>query len=275
MAATDPNPNLEVPEPERLREALRPYARETEFIPPSVDQAILRAARERLAGRRPGPARAAGGWRVWAEPPWVRWAAAGVGLALLLVAAWLNSAGRSSPRQMAARGLDLNGDGVVNILDALILARRIESSNARDSRNDLNGDGRVDQKDVDLLVSRLVSLENMPKGKNAQWGHEPEVGGAGSPLPSANAPTRSGAHGVPRPTSHGSWESLHDPVFARWDHEPGRAGPLGRPCGWGSAGASPYRASGAPSGRALPWQLDGSWSGLARFDARSPEADTL
>jgi ankyrin repeat protein len=30
--------------------------------------------------------------------------------------------------------------------------------------------------------------------------HEPEVGGAGSPLPAANAPLRSGAHGVTRPT---------------------------------------------------------------------------
>jgi hypothetical protein len=215
MAATDPNPNLDVPEPERLREALRPYARETEFIPPAVDQAILRAARERLAERRPGPTRAASWWRVWTQPLWVRWAAAGVGLALLLAAAWMNSAGRSSPRQMAAGGLDLNGDGAVDILDALILARRIESTHIRNPLYDLNGDGRVDQKDVDLLVSQLVSLDKMSKGKNTHWSHEPQVGRAGSPLPAAIAPTRSGAHGVARPTSRGSCEAL-----ARLDARP-------------------------------------------------------
>lgn len=49
---------------------------------------------------------------------------------------------------------DFNGDGLVDIIDALMLARDIDGGQGRD----LNADGRIDRTDIDHLAARAVKL---------------------------------------------------------------------------------------------------------------------
>lgn len=53
---------------------------------------------------------------------------------------------------------DVNGDGRVNILDAFVLAKALETDGERDGEWDLSGDGRVDGADVELLARAAVSV---------------------------------------------------------------------------------------------------------------------
>jgi hypothetical protein len=54
---------------------------------------------------------------------------------------------------------DANGDGRVDIRDALALARRIESGTVLPTtRDDVNGDRVIDRKDVDAIAIMAVSL---------------------------------------------------------------------------------------------------------------------
>jgi hypothetical protein len=55
-----------------------------------------------------------------------------------------------------AQAADINQDGRVDILDAYILAQKIQRHEALDPAWDLNGDGVVDQKDVDLIAGIAV-----------------------------------------------------------------------------------------------------------------------
>ena len=52
---------------------------------------------------------------------------------------------------------DVNGDGVVDIRDALLLARKLDSGNAVSGR-DVNHDGITDRKDVDAIAMLAVRL---------------------------------------------------------------------------------------------------------------------
>jgi len=120
------------------------------FIPRAVDQAILSAARRHL-----GPA-------VCRRNAWfqtLRWAggfAAAAALALLAIAILEKAPSRSSTLSFA-RG-DVNHDGKVDILDAFIVAKRIQSGAPLSLDLDLNGDGRVDAADVALLSAQIVRL---------------------------------------------------------------------------------------------------------------------
>jgi hypothetical protein len=53
---------------------------------------------------------------------------------------------------------DINVDGVVDIRDALLLARRIEQKQTRPI-NDYNRDGVVDGRDVDAIALMAVKIE--------------------------------------------------------------------------------------------------------------------
>jgi Dockerin type I domain len=61
--------------------------------------------------------------------------------------------------RLAARNEDLNGDGVVDVLDAFALARELQQGQTPRPQLDLNGDGVVDERDVQILAARAVSLE--------------------------------------------------------------------------------------------------------------------
>jgi hypothetical protein len=52
---------------------------------------------------------------------------------------------------------DLNGDGKVDMLDALIEAERVKAGAGQGI--DFNGDGRVDSRDVDAIAMSAVRLE--------------------------------------------------------------------------------------------------------------------
>jgi hypothetical protein len=129
--------------PPKLAKALREtYAHRAE-VPPARERFILSAARARL-GQRPRHI--------------LRWTiglAAGVA-AVLTFTTWLHHP--APPKQPLARG-DLNADGAVNMVDALVLARHLAANDKTDPAWDLNHDGVIDQKDVDTLATAAVNLK--------------------------------------------------------------------------------------------------------------------
>jgi len=58
---------------------------------------------------------------------------------------------------------DINGDGRVDILDAYLLQRRIESTATFDARYDLTGDGKIDGHDVNHVAAFAVQLSGGPR----------------------------------------------------------------------------------------------------------------
>jgi hypothetical protein len=135
--------------PPRLAEALAALHKERLFVPPQVDEVILARAQAHLAGiaRRRARRRAL--------VPWMA-AAASVAAAAWVSQTLLHRQQPTPPGSVVARE-DVNGDGRVDILDAFVLARQIERTDAR--QPDLDGDGRVDKRDVDVVAARAVKLE--------------------------------------------------------------------------------------------------------------------
>lgn len=138
---------LEVP-PELIT-ALKRSSKSSIFIPPTLDERIVNAARRHLAPGRSSP------------PAWIfrlRWGFAVVALILILAVmpALLRKFGTPSQR-LAIRG-DVNHDGKVDILDAFALARELKSGTHLSLQLDINGDGVVDTRDVTALAARAVSL---------------------------------------------------------------------------------------------------------------------
>ena len=142
--------------PPALAGALRDAADRRVFVRGEVDQRILAEARAHLRGAarpRPSPRRS------------VRWWLPRVAVAAcLVIAVGILSREMGMPSRImnagepgaavAAEG-DVDGDGVVDIVDAYVLSKR-----ARDlaGRFDLNEDGAVDLRDAELLAMRVVEL---------------------------------------------------------------------------------------------------------------------
>ena len=134
--------------PARLVTALKELPARRVFVPPTLDEGVLRAAREHLVTPpRPGW----GGLRSWIT--WLALAASCLAVAMLI---YLTV--RKSPAQKASA--DLNHDGQVDILDAFQLERDLRADK-KAVGPDVNGDGVVDGKDVAALAARAVAL---PKG---------------------------------------------------------------------------------------------------------------
>jgi hypothetical protein len=57
---------------------------------------------------------------------------------------------------------DVNGDGVVDIRDALLLQQQIDRGNVK--AHDVNHDGLTDHADVDAIAQRAVRLPPMERG---------------------------------------------------------------------------------------------------------------
>ena len=55
---------------------------------------------------------------------------------------------------------DINGDGEVNVLDSLFLARKIDSQ-VFDASKDLNEDGRLDSEDLQIVRNAVVNLDGI------------------------------------------------------------------------------------------------------------------
>jgi hypothetical protein len=137
--------------PPRLVSALKRLPQEQMFVPPTVDEAILRAAQRHLQKAT--------------EPRWtwlrfLPWVAATAGIVLLATIPHLFKQRAPGPgREAAFAHEDFNHDGSVDILDAFALARQLKLDGPRDQRLDVNGDGVVDDRDVAALAARAVRLE--------------------------------------------------------------------------------------------------------------------
>jgi len=140
-----PNPEEDLGAPPRLQAALQALNKEQIFVPPQVDEAVLRAAREQLAKAHKRPV-----WRTLA--PWAAAAAA------LTLGVWLVRNQSPSASRNAFAPQDINHDGKVDILDAFALARQLEQGEKPNRQEDQNGDGVVDRRDVDAIAAQAVKL---------------------------------------------------------------------------------------------------------------------
>jgi hypothetical protein len=135
---------------EQLRNALRIVAQRHDLRSADDDAAMRTAIADHFANTQ----RNRRGYRrmiaVWS-------AAAVVALAGVIAVRFLNPQMRTAPSTVAAVPGDVDGNGRVDILDALRLARDIEAG--RTVNNDINSDGVVDGRDVDAIALRAVSLQ--------------------------------------------------------------------------------------------------------------------
>ena len=151
MNPSDPNPRRDGEEPKapaRLVAALKEPPSRRVFVPPSMDQSILAAARRHLTK----PSRARLSW----VPNWFVWPAfaAAIVVTIGLGYFWL----RHDDAVKFARE-DVNRDGCVDILDAFQLARETNSGAQPLAIHDLNNDGRVDRRDADFIAGQAVQLQ--------------------------------------------------------------------------------------------------------------------
>jgi len=130
--------------PPQLAQALREAYTHRSSIPAGVEDSILAQAHEKFARRR----------RLRLIARWGTGLAAGLAATIVLVV-WLH---HPKPVQNFAKG-DINRDGQVNMIDALVLAKHLATHDKSDQTWDVNGDGRIDQKDVDAIAAASVSLK--------------------------------------------------------------------------------------------------------------------
>ena len=141
------NDAKEIPALQKLTDALKRTQSATVFVPHTVDEAVLRAAREHLA-----PAKTPRRNPLMA---WLRWPA--LAAACLVACALVYRFTRPNPPSYARE--DVNHDGRVDILDALQLAQQVRSGQKPVPALDLNGDGVVDQRDAEVITTYAVKLE--------------------------------------------------------------------------------------------------------------------
>jgi hypothetical protein len=151
MDAGDMNTRRDGEEPEAppgLKAALKELPARRVFVPPTVDEAVLRAARKSLAPQ-PRPSLSwIPFWKVWPRL---------VAACLALLAGIYLVVNRNPSKDFARE--DVNRDGEVDVLDAFQLARELQGGRKPDATLDLNGDGRVDRQDIDLVAAQAVKLE--------------------------------------------------------------------------------------------------------------------
>ncbi len=143
--------------PPGLRSALRDLHRPRAALPPGFDKAVLAAARGQWARQRRH--------RLIIRLVPLTAAAAAIGLIVWLGGPWDGPAERGSTTP-AAHSLvsrtplkDINGDGRVDVLDAFMLARQVETGQVTGLRWDFNDDQVVDRRDVDAVALAAVRLD--------------------------------------------------------------------------------------------------------------------
>jgi len=126
-------------------------------VPAGREQAILSLAQQRAAvvaaqiERRRRPR--------WLRPLYIA-APLAAAASIMVFVTTVRSPQLSQPAASApaAAAADLNSDGKIDIVDALLLARDLKRQSAQQPQWDLNGDGRVDQADIDRIAQAAVSL---------------------------------------------------------------------------------------------------------------------
>lgn len=164
--------------PPELVSALKRLPQERLFVPPGVDAAVVRAAREHLAGGRSRKSQLRRGcftewlrlsvsWKVWLS-------ASAAMIVFVFVAYQLFSPGRgrtfgvgnpfasSRPTKETVQA-PLPGTASterrMDILDAFTLARQLKSGPVHEPRWDVNHDGIVDERDVRAIAVEVVRLD--------------------------------------------------------------------------------------------------------------------
>ena len=123
-------------------------------LPPEVDRAILNCARAQMMRRSR--------LRDWRPLLRVGWAAAAAIILLALLTPAIYQHFHPRPQvAVETRAIgDVNGDGIVDVRDALALAKKVEARTASFTRfDDVNGDKVVDQKDVDAVAMLAVRVD--------------------------------------------------------------------------------------------------------------------
>jgi hypothetical protein len=136
-------------EEKRIARALKEKAaRLSDRIPQDADRAVLAFIDERARSIREAP-------RKTRTVRYVAWAAAAALAAA--VGVWTLSGGRRLST-VPAVAEDIDRSGTVDILDAFLMARRLQQDTERPASWDLNRDGRVDGTDVDLVAQKAVAV---------------------------------------------------------------------------------------------------------------------
>jgi hypothetical protein len=119
-------------------------------VPEHVDRSVLQDARVYLSApsRRPRNSR----WIIGATGA----VAAAIALAVLLVRPDHARRQVASVQQQLAG--DVNRDGRVDVLDALILAHRLQGGQSPPAQADVNRDGKVDSHDVEAIALAAVHM---------------------------------------------------------------------------------------------------------------------
>lgn len=129
---------------DQLAEALRKAEeRRTLFVPPALDQTILKQAREHLTAEPRG--RPFGFWN---------WFALSTATALIVLMSFLFPRVKTPSVARA----DINRDGQVDILDAMALAKSLENSTATPTF-DQNDDGKLDDADIRAVALAAVRID--------------------------------------------------------------------------------------------------------------------
>lgn len=141
-----PPEDTQLQAPQELVEDLRALFGAEVAVPRAVDDAILALGRRYVARRR-------------RHIRGVRWAVGVAAAALLGLGLWPVARQAVWPRPAVTAREDIDRDGRVDILDAFLLARRVDGKQALDQDWDLDGNGVVDRSDVDKVAMAAVRLD--------------------------------------------------------------------------------------------------------------------
>ena len=144
---SQPAPSDDAALPHGLAAALRGMYSEGPRVPVSMDAAVLREARSGFSRRRR--------FRLM-----VRWVGAGAAAAAAVVVVAVNLSREKVPARVATSAVvgDVDRNGRVDMLDAFVLARKVDAEAAAAKGEDVNGDGVIDRRDVDAVAALAVRL---------------------------------------------------------------------------------------------------------------------
>jgi hypothetical protein len=147
---SDQDPNL----PPDLADALRGAFTHRPQGPPMVDSAILFAARRKFDARR----------RLRMRIFWGTGVAAAVAACIMVVVMLIpdkrpdGAPQAVGPETRPALKGDFNGDGKVDIVDAMLLAKHLADREPQQVTWDFNGDGKIDDADVQAVAAAAVKV---------------------------------------------------------------------------------------------------------------------